>query len=96
MNINPFINLINNVLSLYSFAMILWMIIGWLVHFNILNRHQAVVYNILNFGGRLFEPVFSKIRRYVPSINGIDLSPIIVILLIGFTREFLFTYFYKF
>ena len=95
MNINPFINLINSILSLYSFGMIIWMITDWLVHFNILNRYQIVVKNILNFGVHAFGPVLMKIRRYLPIIGGIDLSPIVVILVIGFVKEAMFTYLYR-
>lgn len=94
MNINPFLNLISNILSIYSFIMIAWLITGWLIRFNILNRNQSLVRSCMQLGFGLFEPVFAQIRRIIPSINGIDLSPIIVLLLISFVKEFLYTYFY--
>lgn len=96
MNLNPFINLIINILSLYSFILVAWMILGWLVRFDIINRYQFIVKRLMDFGNNLFEPVFDKIRKIAPPIAGIDLSPIILILLINFTKEFLFTYLYKF
>ncbi len=94
MNINPFLNLISNILSLYSFVMIVWLIMGWLIRFNILNRSQALVRSCMQLGFNLFEPIFVQVRRIIPAINGIDLSPIIVLLLISFIKEFLYTYFY--
>lgn len=95
MNINPFINLINSILSMYSFILVAWMILGWLIRFEIVNRYNKLVVNLMNFGARLFEPVFSQIRKVIPPISGIDFSPIILFLLINFTKDFLFTYFYS-
>ncbi len=96
MNLNPFINLLSNILSLYSFILVAWMILGWLIRFNIINSYQSLVKMVMKFGDQLFEPVFAQIRRVIPSVAGIDFSPIIVFLLINFIKEFLFTYFYKF
>ena len=96
MNLNPFINLISNALSLYSFFLIAWMILGWLIRFQIINSYQSLVKSLMNIGNHLFEPLFFQIRRVIPIMGGIDLSPIIVLLLINFLKEFLFTYFYKF
>ena len=96
MNLNPFINLINSILSLYSFALIAWLIMGWLIRFEIINQYQTFVKTLVNVGYRLVEPVLYQIRRLVPPISGIDLSPIIAILLINFLKEFLITYLYKF
>ena len=96
MNLNPFINLISNILSLYSFMLISWMILGWLIRFDIINRYQSFVKTLMNVGSNLFEPVFIQIKRVIPPIGGIDLSPIILLLLINFTKEALFTYLYRF
>lgn len=95
MNINPFINLINNILSIYSFTLVAWMILGWLIRFEIVNRYNKLVISLMHFGERIFEPIFYQIRKIIPSVGGIDLSPIIVFLLINFVREILFTYFYR-
>ncbi len=96
MNLNPFINLINNVLSLYSISLIIWIILDWLISFNVINRNQTLVKNLMNIGHYIFEPIFAQVRRIIPIIGRIDLSPIIVLLLINFIKDFLFTYFYKF
>ena len=44
--------------------------------------------------GKIVEPLLSKIRQYLPTISGIDLSPIVLFLLLNFLRNVLFTYFY--
>ena len=95
MNLNPFINLISNFISLYEFALFIWLILHWLVRFNILNIHQPLVKYLINFGSNLFEPVFSRLRNIIPTINGIDLSPVVLLLFLNFTKDFLFTYLYK-
>jgi YggT family protein len=96
MNLNPFINLINSMLSLYSFLLLAWMILGWLVRFEIVNPYQSIVKRLMGFGNDLFEPIFYQIRRVIPVIQGIDLSPIILLLLVNFLKEFLLTYLYTF
>ena len=96
MNLNPFINLISTILSLYSFILLAWMVLGWLVRFNIINQYQFIVKRLMDFCDKLFEPVLYQIRKVAPPIAGIDLSPIVLILLINFTKEFLFTYLYTF
>jgi len=50
----------------------------------------------MNIGHNLFEPVFYQIRRIIPPLGGMDFSPIILLLLLNFVKELLFTYFYKF
>lgn len=95
MNLNPFINLINSILSLYSFILVAWIILGILVRFDIVNQHQVFVRKVNHLGMQLFEPLFAQIRRFIPVMGGLDFSPIIVFLLINFIKEFLFTYLYK-
>jgi YggT family protein len=96
MNINPFISLISTIISLYSFALLIWLILSWLIRFDIVNRYQSLVRTLMNIGHNLFEPVFYQIRRIIPPLGGMDFSPIVLLLLLNFVKELLFTYFYKF
>ncbi len=96
MNLNPFINLITNIISLYSFSLLIWLVLSWLIRFDIINSYQSFVKQLMNLGNRLFEPVLSQIRRIMPLMFGIDLSPVLLLLLLNFTKEFLYTYLYKF
>ncbi len=95
MNINPLINLINTILSFYSTAFIIWIIMWWLIRFQVINGYNLFIKKLMNFGTQIFEPLLSQIRKIIPSIGGVDLSPIILIILLNFIREILFTYFYK-
>ena len=94
MNINPIIILISQVISLYNFALVVYCISSWLIGLGILNRDNKFVYKVMEVLGKIVEPLLSKIRQYLPTISGIDLSPIVLFLLLNFLRNVLFTYFY--
>jgi YggT family protein len=96
MNINPFIDLIGTVLSLYNWVLIIWMILGWLVALNIVNSYQPAVSKALKVLNQLTLPVMNYIRKFVPPLGNLDLSPIILFLMIGFIKNVLYTYFYHF
>lgn len=94
MNINPFIILASQVISLYNFLIIVYCVAGWLINFNILNRNNKYVSKLMFTFGKLVEPLLDKIRRFLPDLGGIDISPIILIFGLNFIRNVLFTYFY--
>ena len=96
MNINPFIDLISQIISLTEMSIIIYISMSWLVQFNILNANQSFVSKVLEFFSKLLEPLFSQVRKYVPLVGGIDLSPLVLILLLNFLKSFLFHYFYQF
>ncbi len=73
-------------LGLFVWAMIISAIMSWLVTFNVINTRNQFVAMIGNFLYRVTEPVLRPIRRIVPNLGGIDISPIIVILIIFFIR----------
>lgn len=89
---HPIIVLIINVIELYSLAIFIWIVMGLLMYFNILNRHQTVVYKVYHFLERLIEPALRPIRKYVPTISGIDLSPLILILGLNFLQQMIVYY----
>ena len=94
MNINPFIILASQVISLYNFLIIVYCVAGWLINFNILNKNNKYVSKLMFTFGKLVEPLLDKIRRFLPDLGGIDISPIILIFGLNFIRNVLFTYFY--
>ena len=71
-------------LKLYSYVVIANVIISWLIAFNILNTQNRFVYSILEFSYRLTDPILNKIRRFLPNLGSLDISPIILLLLIWF------------
>jgi len=72
------------ILKLYSYVVIANVIISWLIAFNILNTHNRFVYSILELTYRLTGPFLNRIRRYLPNLGSLDISPIILLLLIWF------------
>ena len=76
--------LVLQVLKLYSSVVIANVIISWLIAFNVLNTQNRFVYSILEFSYRLTDPILNKIRRFLPNLGSLDISPIILLLLIWF------------
>ena len=74
------------ILKLYSYVVIVNVVISWLIAFNILNTQNRFVYSILELSYRLTEPVLNKIRRFLPNLGTLDISPIILLLLIWFVE----------
>lgn len=96
MNLNPFINLLSMALTLYGWAVLIYIILFWLIRFNVVNRNNLFVLRVNDFLRRIVEPVLGKIRRYIPKPGGVDLSPIVLLLLIYFFNDVLYTYFYTY
>jgi YggT family protein len=96
---NPFIDLISSVIFLINLALIIWVVLGLLIHFDIVNRHNPLVNRIYGSLGLLLEPLLRRIRRamgrFLPDLGGIDLSPIVLILLLHFVNSALYTWFYE-
>jgi len=76
--------LVLQILKLYSYIVIINVIISWLVSFNVLNTQNRFVYSVLELTYRLTEPFLNKIRRFLPNLGTLDISPIILLLLIWF------------
>ena len=72
------------ILKLYSYVVIANVVVSWLIAFNILNTQNRFVYSILEFSYRLTDPMLNKIRRFLPNLGSLDISPIILLLLIWF------------
>jgi YggT family protein len=76
--------LVLQVLKLYSYVVIANVIISWLIAFNVLNTQNRFVYSILELTYRLTDPILNRIRRFLPKLGSLDISPIILLLLIWF------------
>ena len=76
--------LVLQILKLYSYVVIANVIISWLIAFNILNTHNRFVYSILELTHKLTDPLLNRIRRFLPNLGALDISPIILLLLIWF------------
>lgn len=84
---NPFIWLILLLLHIYEWVIIAAVIASWLVVFNVINARNEIVRGILRALDALTEPVFRQVRRILPSMGGIDLSPLIVLVALWFLER---------
>lgn len=78
------VQLVNTILSLLSFAIIAAAILSWLFAFDVINPRNRFVGQVAYFLDRITSPLLEPVRRVVPLLGGIDISPIIVLLLIQF------------
>ena len=78
--INPFLWLVLTVIDLYMWVVIISVVLSWLVSFNVVNTSNRVVYMIGDFTHRFTEPALRRIRRYIPNLGGMDISPVVLIL----------------
>ena len=76
--------LVLQILKLYSYVVIANVLISWLITFNVLNTQNRFVYSILELTYRLTDPILLRIRRFLPNLGSLDISPIILLLLIWF------------
>jgi len=81
------LNFISLLLQLYVYILIAAAVLSWLIAFNVVNTRSPVVHAIADFLYRITEPVLRPIRNMLPNLGGIDISPIIVILIIIFIQS---------
>ena len=82
--------LVDSVINIYIWLIIINVILSWLVAFNVLNTQNRFVFAVLKATHQLTDPVLNKIRRFIPNLGSIDISPVIFILLLIFIRNLFF------
>ncbi len=85
---NPIIGLLDIVLGFYWFVVMAAVIVSWLTAFNVINERNNFVHTMLRVLYNLTEPLFRPIRRVLPAMGGLDLSPLIVLLGIFWLRSY--------
>ena len=85
--------LFDNIVSIYIWILIINAIISWLVAFNVLNTSNRFVYSVLDVSYRLTAPPLNYIRRFLPNLGSIDISPVVLILALMFLRNLVFEMF---
>ena len=78
------------ILGVLRFFVIAHFIMSWLIRFDVLNVRQELVGQIWYGLQRILEPIYSRVRRFMPDLGGIDLSPIVVLIGIEILRIFLY------
>ena len=88
-----FLHLVDTVITIFIWLLIAQAVLSWLVAFGVVNRYNRAVATIGDFLWRVTEPLLRPIRRVLPDLGGIDISPVILILLLWFLRDLMFEYF---
>jgi YggT family protein len=82
------------VLDLYIWLLIASAILSWLIAFNVVNTRNQFVGAVTEFLYRITEPLLAPIRSFLPNLGGLDISPIILILIIMFIERVITYYIY--
>lgn len=89
---NSLVILISQITELFIWLLIIQAIMSWLINFGIINTQSNFVNMIGNFLYKITEPLLRPIRKLLPDFSGVDISPIILIILLIFFRNLLFEY----
>ena len=92
---NSLLGLIIQIIDLYKLVLIIYIILTWMINFNVINTSNRFVYSVMDILYRLSEPSLRQVRRYIPAFGNIDISPIIVFLLLWFLQSLLIEYWPK-
>ncbi len=76
----PFLELLSTILNLYTWVIIISVVLSWLVQFNVINARNELVQAVGRFCHAATEPALRRIRRVVKPFNGLDLSPLVLLL----------------
>ncbi|TAL04508.1 MAG: YggT family protein [Rhodospirillaceae bacterium] len=83
----PLLQVVDVVLNLYSWAVIISVVLSWLVNFNVVNPSNQFVRMVGSSLHQLVEPALNRIRRVLPMFGALDLSPIVLLLIIFFLQR---------
>ena len=91
---NSLIILFDQVINLYTWVLIINVIFSWLLAMNIFNTQNRIIIAVYYGTKKLTDPLLNPIRNFLPNLGGIDISPVVLILILYFIRNLLFEYFY--
>ena len=84
--------LIDSIVIIYIWILIINALLSWLIAFNVLNTSNRFVYSVLDVSYKMTDPLLRPIRNFLPNLGGIDISPVILILLLMFLRNLAFEF----
>jgi len=84
------------VLQLYSYVIVIVAIMSWLIAFNVINIHNDFVRAVWNAMNALTEPLLRPIRQILPNLGGLDISPVILLLLVYLVQKIIIYYIYPY
>ena len=85
----PILLLLYRVIDIYFYILIINIVLSWLIAFNIVNMQNKIVVTILYATNKLTDPLLNPVRRILPNLGGIDISPIILVLCLLFVQDYI-------
>ena len=79
-------------LDFYTLIVFFYVVISWLFHFNILNSQNIFLWRVFEGFKKMTDPLLNYIRRYLPNLGGLDISPVLLILIIYLFKDLLIEY----
>ena len=79
-------------LDFYTLIVFFYVVISWLFHFNILNSQNNFLWRVFESLRKLTDPPLNYIRKYLPNLGGLDISPVLLILIIYLFKDLLIEY----
>ena len=85
----PILLLLYRVIDIYFYILIINIVLSWWIAFNIVNTQNKIVVTVLYATSRLTDPLLNPVRRIIPNLGGIDISPIILVLCLLFIQDYI-------
>ncbi len=90
--VSPFVWLVDVLVDIAIVVVVAQAILSWLIHFGVVDIRQRLVASVWDALNRLTEPVYRPIRRFLPDLGGIDITPMVVIVGLLFLQRLVFAY----
>jgi YggT family protein len=88
----PLVLVLNELLEIYKWVVIVWVVLSWLISFNVVNTRNRFVYVVSDVLYRVTEPALRPIRRILPNVGGLDLSPLALFFIIYLIQLYVIVY----
>ena len=82
----PLLKFVNFILDIVWWLVIISAVMSWLIAFNVINRHNQVVWTIWDSLSRVTEPLYRPIRKLLPSTGAVDFAPLVLLIVIAFIQ----------
>ena len=79
-------------LDFYTLIVFFYVVVSWLFHFNILNSQNIFLWRVFESLRKVTDPPLNYIRKYLPNLGGLDISPVLLILIIYLFKDLLIEY----
>ena len=89
---NSLLLVLVRLLEFYTLIVFFYVVVSWLFHFNILNSQNIFLWRVFESFKKLTDPPLNYIRRYLPNLGGLDISPVLLILVIYLFKDLLIEY----